>query len=201
RRLLISIRVRPAVRRLPSLPREVSLVQSTLPRLSRLRLVLRLIVRQVSRSSQAPLPGHVLLPLRLLEPIWSLSPARVVVTLTVQLSSLTSGTFPSLPVALSTSIPVPLVLLSLSLCPVCSVALGHTVTTGFDWRSCSLSAAVSLATNGTGSANLSCTSTTVNAFNADISGAGSPATASPSTTATFTFPGVVDYSTGVSSPA
>ncbi|TMI45474.1 hypothetical protein E6H19_04610 [Candidatus Bathyarchaeota archaeon] len=82
-----------------------------------------------------------------------------------------------------------------------TVALGDTVPAGLTCQSFSPSAAVSLATNGTGTANLSCTSTTVNAFNVNISGVGSPGTASHSTTATFTFTGVVDYTIGVSSPA
>src|SRR2546427_252773 len=82
-----------------------------------------------------------------------------------------------------------------------TVAPGDTVPAGLTCQSFSPSAAVSLATNGTGTANLSCTSTTVNAFNVNISGVGSPGTASHSTTATFTFTGVVDYTIGVSSPA
>src|SRR5205807_1070000 len=82
-----------------------------------------------------------------------------------------------------------------------TVALGDTVPAGLTCQSFSPSAAVSLATNGTGTANLSCTSTTANAFNVNINGVGSPGTESHSTTATFTFSGVVDFTIGVTSPA
>src|SRR5437899_2771952 len=58
---------------------------------------------------------------------------------------------------------------------------------------------VSLTANGTGTSSLSCTSPTAGSFIVNISGAGTPGTASHPTTATFTFGG--DFSITATSPA
>src|SRR5207245_880812 len=81
------------------------------------------------------------------------------------------------------------------------VALSAVVPAGLTCQPFSPSATVPLAANGTGQASLSCTSSTANAFNVNINGAGSPGTGSHSTVATFTFTGVADFTVSASSPA
>src|SRR5207245_148647 len=82
-----------------------------------------------------------------------------------------------------------------------SVALGDTVPSGLTCQPFSPTATVPLSANGTGMASISCTSTTANAFIVGINGVGSPGTASHSTTATFTFTGLVDFTISATSPS
>src|SRR5205807_3078719 len=60
---------------------------------------------------------------------------------------------------------------------------------------------VSLAANGTGTSSLSCSSPTTGTFSVTITGAGSPGTASHSTSVVFTFTVGADFAITASSPA
>src|SRR5207302_1030629 len=60
---------------------------------------------------------------------------------------------------------------------------------------------VSLTANGTGTSSLSCSSPTAGTFSVTIAGAGSPGTASHSTSAVFTFTVGADFAITASSPA
>src|SRR5207245_345749 len=79
-----------------------------------------------------------------------------------------------------------------------SVGLTDTVPSGLTCNAFTVTP-VSLAANGTGASSLSCSSPTAGSFVVDITGSGTPGTASHPTTATFTFS--ADFSISATSPA